>query len=616
MTTLLPTTLQYINNNLQRLRRFNSNTPSPINSHLLNTELYNTPFNIRPSYPKIVLDESSPQIEQPTNISIQLFEHQRSIIYYMKKLEEEHIIKLSDDTILETNLGIISDKVGSGKTLDIITLITINKSPKRNRIFSGDKSSTFYTTYKTNTENIESYGNLIIVPHSLIKQWINCINYSDLNVLAIYKKKEFEETDYNKIKDYDIVLVSSTFIYKFTDKINRIFIDKKYNWKRIILDEPHTFAIPQRMTVNCDFAWLMCATPEDMILSSCKKILKYLLGSSTNIKTTFKLCIQNSDKFVDSSIKLPKVKKVYINCLTPVFLDNFRSFIPNTALSLLNAGCVDDAIKSLNCNVDTTDNIINSLTKYYEIRLHNLDIRINMINQLIISDEDKTERIAKIEEEKAPYIQKIEGIKERILAMQDTNCPICLEDFINPVVNNCCKNIFCMECILKCATTNSKCPFCRKKIETNKFHVISNKVPENDLDTKPQPTKEESLINILKNSTDGQKFIICSNHYKSFINIQSELIKHSIIFKMLKGSSNVLSKTINEYKNGDINVLLLDAENYGSGLNLEMTTDIIIYNNLGESLEKQVIGRGQRLGRKESLTVTYLQYNNEYKQTV
>ena len=85
---------------------------------------------------------------------------------------------------------------------------------------------------------------------------------------------------------------------------------------------------------------------------------------------------------------------------------------------------------------------------------------------------------------------------------------------------------------------------------------------------------------------------------------------------MLKGSSNVLSKTINEYKNGDINVLLLDAENYGSGLNLEMTTDIIIYNNLGESLEKQVIGRGQRLGRKESLTVTYLQYNNEYKQTV
>ena len=170
-----------------------------------------------------------------------------------------------------------------------------------------------------------------------------------------------------------------------------------------------------------------------------------------------------------------------------------------------------------------------------------------------------------------------------------------------------------MECILKCASTNSKCPFCRKKIETNKYHVISNKLPDKDVDTTPPPTKEESLVNILKNATDNQKFIICSNHHNSFINIKAELTNHSITFKMLKGNSNILDKTIQDYKNGLVNVLLLDAENYGSGLNLEMTTDIIIYNNLGDSLEKQVIGRGQRLGRKNPLTVTYLQYNNEYK---
>jgi len=56
---------------------------------------------------------------------------------------------------------------------------------------------------------------------------------------------------------------------------------------------------------------------------------------------------------------------------------------------------------------------------------------------------------------------------------------------------------------------------------------------------------------------------------------------------------------------------MLNAINYGSGLNLHMATDIVIYHELDIELETQVIGRAQRLGRTEPLNVYYLQNDNE-----
>jgi len=47
-------------------------------------------------------------------------------------------------------------------------------------------------------------------------------------------------------------------------------------------------------------------------------------------------------------------------------------------------------------------------------------------------------------------------------------------------------------------------------------------------------------------------------------------------------------------------------------LNLQMTSDIIIYHSMSSDLEKQVIGRGQRLGRSCPLKIHYLCYEHEY----
>ena len=56
---------------------------------------------------------------------------------------------------------------------------------------------------------------------------------------------------------------------------------------------------------------------------------------------------------------------------------------------------------------------------------------------------------------------------------------------------------------------------------------------------------------------------------------------------------------------------MLNSNFFGSGLNLEKTTDIIIYHKVDQNLKNQIVGRAQRLGRENSLKVWNLMHDNE-----
>lgn len=89
------------------------------------------------------------------------------------------------------------------------------------------------------------------------------------------------------------------------------------------------------------------------------------------------------------------------------------------------------------------------------------------------------------------------------------------------------------------------------------------------------------------------------------------LNKLKIKYDHIKGNGDQINSIIKRYKSNEIDVLLVNSCNYGSGLNLENTTDIIMFHKMNTQLEKQIIGRAQRLGRKYSLNVYYLLHDNE-----
>ena len=109
-----------------------------------------------------------------------------------------------------------------------------------------------------------------------------------------------------------------------------------------------------------------------------------------------------------------------------------------------------EAISYLNCNADTTDNIVKSLTNYYSKKLHNLKLKIQYIQQLNITNRDREERLKQPLIDKEKLEQTITGIEDRIKNSENNLCPICFDNFNIPVASNCCQNIFCMECLLQC----------------------------------------------------------------------------------------------------------------------------------------------------------------------
>ena len=77
------------------------------------------------------------------------------------------------------------------------------------------------------------------------------------------------------------------------------------------------------------------------------------------------------------------------------------------------------------------------------------------------------------------------------------------------------------------------------------------------------------------------------------------------------GNVNSIYNSINNYKHGNINVLLLNSNLFGCGLNLECTSDIVFLHKMDTDLENQIIGRAQRPGRKEALNIWYIMHENE-----
>lgn len=129
-----------------------------------------------------------------------------------------------------------------------------------------------------------------------------------------------------------------------------------------------------------------------------------------------------------------------------------------------------------------------------------------------------------------------------------------------------------------------------------------------------QFSKYENMDKIfeLNNNNTVKKYLIFTE-YESSLNdkITNILTKWNLSYARIKGSGIMISNTVEQYKTGDVNTLLINSKYFGSGMNLENTTDIIIIHKMQSDVEMQVIGRAQRFGRVGNLRVWKLYYQNE-----
>ena len=582
---------------------------------------------------------NSAKIDQPKNIKIQLKPHQKTGIYHMRKLEDDRYIEHTYDedgfylsnyqlkTLglmpndikyikLNTSYGILADKVGSGKTLMIVGLIN-NKVqlPDNEKILSSSLYSSI--TIKDNKKCLKT--NLILVPHSLTTQWSEAFSQSNLKYYVISKRKDI---DYLEFDDYiedicEALVVNEDQCLQYYDGIicsANMFADyyekfKNTKYSRIIIDEVLQIKLPADFNWCCNFAWFVTATPSGLTYVR-RHYIKELIGGMSSYHNL--LSIKNNDEYVNESMKLPDIIYKKIKCFTPKELLAVKEFIPNDIINMINANNIQEALKKLNCNIDTNDNIFNILTKRTNIEIEDEEAKLEYIKKKNYVDQKLKEDNIKISEDKIKRLkEKLKSIKERIESFSEDNCPICFNNDTNAVVIGCCNNIVCLKCLVN---VKNICPFCRKPVTTNMMNVLDNNVKKN-IEKKEEKkeklkNKIENLIEIIKNKKNG-KFLVFSAYDETFNDIMKEFDKNKIVYSTILGSVSHINNVINDFSNGKINVVMMNAKHYGSGLNLQMATDIVLYHEMAKELETQVIGRAQRLGRTDPLVVHYLLHENE-----
>lgn len=583
-----------------------------------------------------IISSNDVELPQPESIKTNLFIHQKKAIHKLSEIERTHQINFRNLKIT-TDLGVFADKVGAGKTLTMVALVSTCKPPTQstNKLLGCTEYAIAYLKKEFQDVRIIN-STLIIVPHSLMKHWgdtLNEVNDTDFDYIVINKKSKTKWLE--KINLPKVILISNTFAkYLYLCNTNSQY--DSVLWNRLIIDEPHTMVLPCHLPQS-NFTWFICATP-DSILYSSRHYLNRASKELTNLynfnRTSYRdlvpenrtyatvfnptnyLIVKNEDSVVNDSLNLPPYTEKVVKCKTPSFLRNkaIRDNLPLDALARLQANDISGAIEILNCMSNSSStNIIESLITNYKNELHNEFIEIDRLRQLRnITNYDRGNRM-KVHEDKIINLNlKIESITNRVQSVD--SCPICLEEITAPkAITNCCQNSFCFECILMALGTTNRCPLCKEISCQENLHIESSIcITQKNKPIDALPSKTNALINIINNINEHSRILIFSQFDNSFKRIMWKLTQKNINFELLKGRSESQHKTIEQFKNGTNQILMLNANNFGAGLNLQMTTDIVIYHKFyDESLKSQVIGRAQRFGRTTPLTITYLEHENE-----
>ena len=470
---------------------------------------------------------------------------------------------------------------------------------------------------------------------------------------------------------YTLLLVSSTQFNNMCRIINYTYyllgyhnLESKREYKivfsRVLYDEADSIKLPRNVKIPANFYWFITSTITSLLYPDGKRYYVnesgqlseyyssdfyrriFLDGLQNNgfLKSLFQsiqhmgdaknlLFLKNNPEYVAKSFSLMKPIIYEILCQSPAVVNILSGIVSHSIMECINAGDIDSAIEKMACEkVSSKTSVVEVFTRKLESELHNKNLEHDMISKMNLNPENKKSQLAAIEKKIAEIQGKIESIKHRI--EREDACPICYDNIENQTVVKCCGNSFCFECLtqtFKYNLSNNKeqssvrdtCPCCRAVLTQDDIMIITdNDIPESgdDAGSKEPLTKIEQMEQIITETfkEKGRKMLIFSNYYKSFTKIAEILETNGVKFKEIKGTGSSVNNTIKMYKEtDDLNCLLLNSTNAGAGLNLENTTDLVLYHNMSSEVSIQVVGRAQRPGRTSPLNIYRLVYDNEQR---
>ena len=575
---------------------------------------------------KLKLIESSLRTDQPLGIidHIELKPHQLACIRRMIDIDIYHKVETKmneNETVIvgSNKVGILGDKVGYGKTLTTLSFLMVSKDmeiplEQTFTIGEGNEMSYISRTYKKYKIN-DNYckTNVIIVPNNIYKQWVDELKRTNLKVKEYPSRIKIQKDD--DIMSYDVILIGSSRVKDVAPFYNDI------TFNRVIIDEADSINIADkyRCRMKARFVWLISATY--FKIQFCK--FNFIEGvNSVQEKIPMMSSVRNDEEFLQKSFQMPFTNHLNYICKIPRSVYALQDQIPAEVLQMLSAGDINGAINRIGGQGVESKNIVEVTISKFKTKIENMEDRIKYYqSRRNITEKSRKEHINSCKKEINSLNTRIESIKERLEEIKkgDQDCTICMDTCENTTIVPCCQSCYCMNCILTwlaSGRSDPTCPPCRTSLKANQLiYEVEGEINHNGKREREQEqeqeelTKEQTIINLLKRKPNG-KFLIFSDYDATFNILQPLLNQNGIKNKILGGNKEKIERVLEEFKNptSDCNIIMLNSQYNGAGINIECTTDIILHHKTDEAIEKQIIGRAMRLGRTSELYVHHLTY--------
>ena len=526
--------------------------------------------------------------------------------------------------------------------------------------FNSSSNRYMYSLETKEITDISNAGCLIVVPHTLFRQWSDEItSKTNLKVAFLKTRKNVQaETFFNTIKTADVVLVSNT-LYK--DLHRRTSEEAHIRWKRVYIDEADSIELVStyvRSPPNTNFIWFITASFMNLLFPNLYSIyigsltyerykerhdvseelnqlfLKNTRSSSNTILFQLNLrspkfyseiinanhilrghlVIRCSSDFIAQSIQLPQLFIKVIICKPSLTHSIVYNVLQGNIQQLLNGGDIKSALDQLGVKSESNTSLIEAVTENKTKELERLIKTYEFKQGLEYSTPQIKEQSLKLLQDKIDILkQQIANLKERIENYKDDVCPICYDDINDALLTNCCNRIFCANCILQSLVRNTACPLCRTNINPSLLKKLSDNtmVVENTvMDVNAPKKKIDALFEIIGANPQG-KFLIFSRYDNSFLEVKERCIQSNLIAKDLKGSKDMIASMLQQFKDGKVNCLCMNTVQMAAGLNITEATHVFILHAMSHEEEKQILGRAYRVGRTNELHFIKLYYPTE-----
>ena len=620
------------------------------------------------------LTSESPSIEEAIpEITVDLYPHQRTVLKAMEEYETvltKGQMSVSGE-LLYANYGILGDTVGIGKSLMVLAHIARLKrgEPITSTKQVGSTSAKSMFSIQENIFSGEKEANsLLVVPHTLFRQWSNYITkQTTLKTLFVDKKKMLtEEGLETKILEADIVLVSNTLYREFAAWIDY----KEISWRRFYLDEADSIHITSTSHYpRTRFSWFITASWMNLIFSGSvvhisnlvlqqnvlqrdaifSNIRDLIQGMSLDSRGTYSyirntvvspgflrtainmyhkarghLILLCDKRYVAESISLPPVYTRTILCRAPILQRIVQSVISQDVRDRLNGGDVAGALEALGVQAEEPKKLVEAVTEKLKKDLHVVEATYAFKASLEYSTAAAKEAaLLSLEQKKKSIQEQIRSLEERIEGFKEELCPICYSDVEQPLLSPCCSRVFCGGCIVQWLDRKCSCPMCRMDLRPGQMKKLVSQEEKNAIVESgcaaaggqgPQEPllekKSEALLRLFRENPEG-RFLIFSRYDSPFTAIERELQEMNWPVKILKGNKNAIQASLNQFQKGEVRCLLLNSSFAGAGLTITAATHVVLFHAMTYEEEKQVVGRACRMGRTEPLHCVKLLHEEE-----